>query len=154
MSPPTTARKALRDEHVDAVLHLLHRAGQYAHDLFFDKTAGLDITPRQLVVLQAIERDDRPSQTDLVNATGIDRSTIADIVRRMEKKGLIRRKRAANDARIYVVSLTEKSKRILRRAAPALEQTSAELLAPLNDRERDRFVDTLVRIVNNHNRSN
>ncbi len=39
------------------------------------------------------------SQTDIVNLTGIDRSTLADIVRRLVKKGLLQRRRTKQDAR-------------------------------------------------------
>ncbi|MEL7544226.1 MAG: MarR family transcriptional regulator, partial [Pseudomonadota bacterium] len=78
----------------------------------------------------------------------VDRSTIADIVRRMQAKGLVKRKRLKTDARVYAVSLTEKSKKILTRAAPAAKRADEQLLAPLSDQERARLLKYLAMITN------
>ena len=62
--------------------HLLHRAQQAAanHSAKALKSAG--ITLRQFSLLAALDGNDGVSQSDLVNATGIDRSTLADIALR------------------------------------------------------------------------
>lgn len=72
-----------------SALHLLHRAGQRADELFTTTMGENDLTPRQFAVLKAVARLENPSQTALVQDTGIDRSTIADIVRRLIKRGLL-----------------------------------------------------------------
>ena len=64
-------------------LHLLHRAGQRAGEVFA-REMGSDLTPRQYAVLASVAKSEGLSQTDLVAATGIDRSTLADVVRRAE----------------------------------------------------------------------
>ncbi|MEQ1711924.1 MAG: MarR family transcriptional regulator, partial [Hyphomicrobium sp.] len=51
-----------------------------------------DLTPRQYAVLITVAQNEGLSQTNLVDKTGIDRSTLADIVRRMLKKGLLQRR--------------------------------------------------------------
>ncbi|MEO0618991.1 MAG: MarR family transcriptional regulator [Pseudomonadota bacterium] len=129
-----------------SVLDLLHRAGQQAADVFAAETSGLEVTARQFAVLQAINGEDGLSQTALVKRTGIDRSTIADIVRRMVTKGLIKRKRLKSDARVYAVSLTDKSKKILLRASPAARRADAQLLAPLTAQEQTRLIKYLIAI--------
>ena len=58
-----------------------------------------DLTPRQLAVLVTVAQNEGLSQTGLVDRTGIDRSTLADIVRRMQRKGLLQRRRTKEDAR-------------------------------------------------------
>jgi DNA-binding MarR family transcriptional regulator len=93
--------------------HLLHRAEQSATDIFSRiAPAGL-LTPRQFAILAAIEANQGLSQTGLVENTGIDRSTLADIIRRMLDKGLIKRERTADDARAYAVHLTRKGSNML-----------------------------------------
>jgi DNA-binding MarR family transcriptional regulator len=52
-----------------------------------------DLAPRQHAVLVAVSQNEGLSQTNLVEKTGVDRSTLADIVRRMLKKGLLQRRR-------------------------------------------------------------
>ena len=91
-------------EHQDDILekspvHLLHRAGQFAGDVFVSEMGDDGLTPRQYAVLVAVAESEGLSQTDLVGRTGVDRSTLADIVRRMIKKGLISRQRTKRDAR-------------------------------------------------------
>ena len=107
-------------------IHLLHRAGQCAADIFQAEMETGDLTPRQLAVLVTVAQHEGLSQTQLVERTGIDRSTLADIVRRMLKKGLLQRRRTKEDARAYAVKLTEEGWRVLRRTEPmAAASTSA-----------------------------
>lgn len=130
-----------------SALHLLHRAGQCADELFAVHVGMSDLTPRQFAVLKAVAGSDEPSQTTLVEKTGIDRSTLADIVRRLVDKGLLQRKRTRRDARMYAVRLTERGQDSLRRAEPAAQATDDRLLAALPQREREAFLDALSRIV-------
>ena len=78
----------------DIVVHLLHRVSQRADDMFAKEVDVTGLTPRQFAVLLAVARDDDPSQTDVVASTGIDRSTVAEMIRRMVKKGLLQRRRS------------------------------------------------------------
>lgn len=130
-----------------SAIHLLHRAGQCAGDLFSEEVVKGGLTPRQYAVLLAISQQEGLSQTDLVERTGIDRSTLADIVRRMLNKGLVRRRRTKQDARVYSVKLTEEGRAALHAARPAAEQAEERLLAALDPAKRDDFLDSLGRIV-------
>jgi DNA-binding MarR family transcriptional regulator len=130
--------------------HLLHRAGQHAEDMFARSTGGMGITARQFVVLAAIDGMDRPSQTALCDVSGIDRSTLADIVRRLEQRGLIHRERTKADARMYAVSVTDAGRDILSQAAPIARVVEDDLLASFSDAEREAFKAFLRRIVGQH----
>jgi DNA-binding MarR family transcriptional regulator len=66
-------------------IHLLHRVGQCASDIFAMEIGDADLTPRQYAILLTVSQNEGLSQTDLVERTGVDRSTLADIVRRMLK---------------------------------------------------------------------
>ncbi|MBZ0218649.1 MAG: MarR family transcriptional regulator, partial [Fimbriimonadaceae bacterium] len=57
--------------------HLLHRAGQMASEIFADELGNSGLTPRQYAVLVTVGENEGLSQTDLVEMTGIDRSTLA-----------------------------------------------------------------------------
>ena len=50
-------------------MHLLHRVGQCATDVFQAEMAGADLTARQFAVLASIARREGASQTDLVDMT-------------------------------------------------------------------------------------
>jgi DNA-binding MarR family transcriptional regulator len=87
------------------------------------------------------------SQTGLVEQTGVDRSTLADIVRRLVKKGLLQRKRTRQDARMYAVRLTPKGQGALTAAKPAATRVDQRLLSPLRADQRGHFIEALGEIV-------
>ena len=83
--------------------HLLHRALQLALDLYAVETGPGAVTQRQYAVLAAVAEHEGLTQTDLVRATGIDRSTLADMIARMISKGYLARERSATDGRANTV---------------------------------------------------
>ena len=128
-------------------IHLLHRAGQCAGDIFHAEMKVDGLTPRQLAVLVTVAQNEGLSQTGLVERTGIDRSTLADIVRRMQRKGLLQRRRTKEDARAYAVKLTDEGRKVLRTAEPLARKVDDRILNALPDRQRDQFINGLVAIV-------
>jgi DNA-binding MarR family transcriptional regulator len=136
------------DFNIDASLtHLLHRAGQHAAELFERNIPVPDMTARQLAVLQTVALHDGISQTEIVTHTGIDRSTITDIVRRLLNKGLLVRHRSAQDARAYCVSLSAAGRAALEAAAPAARRIDTELLGALPPQMRAELIEALSTIV-------
>ena len=127
--------------------HLLHRAGQCAGDLYLGEMGGGDLTPRQYAVLVTVSLNEGLSQTNLVERTGIDRSTLADVVRRMLKKGLLQRRRTKDDARAYAVKLTDDGWRALKSSDPVAKRVDERLLAALPPAQRERFLQDLNTIV-------
>lgn len=130
-----------------SVLHLLHRAGQVADDLFAKEMSKSALTPRQFAVLSVLHHKQTASQTDIVQATGIDRSTLADIVRRLVERGLLGRKRSRLDARAYDVRLTAAGQAALRAAQPAVTRVEDRMLKLLPAAKRGEFIDALDQIV-------
>ncbi len=128
-------------------IHLLHRAGQCAGDIFQSKLGAADLTPRQFAVLVTVAQNEGLSQTHLVEKTGIDRSTLADIVRRMLKKNLLQRRRTREDARAYAVKLTDEGWRVLHSVEPAAIEVDNIVLSALGDGDRQQFLNHLNTIV-------
>ncbi|MTD94993.1 MarR family transcriptional regulator [Hyphomicrobium sp. xq] len=128
-------------------IHLLHRAGQCASDIFQGEMVAGDLTPRQYAVLVAVSLNEGVSQTLLVEKTGVDRSTLADIVRRMLKKGLLQRRRTKEDARAYSVKLTDEGWKVLKAADPLARRVDDRILGVLPGAQRERFLQDLNQIV-------
>lgn len=129
-----------------SALHLLHRAGQVVEQLF-EKNLGGDLTARQFIVLAVIAESAQPSQASLCARTGIDRSTMADIVARLAQRGLLVRERAPYDARMYEIRLTDIGKETLAQALPAAREVDKLLLGTLTPSQRDGFETGLKRVV-------
>lgn len=127
--------------------HSLHRASQYMDDLFAAAAGDNDLTARQLVVLDIVSRDEKLSQTDICAKSGIDRSTIADMVRRLVRKGYLARRRTRSDARRYAVQLTDEGRRVLERTLPISREIEDKVAATLPEKHRGHFLSGLDRIL-------
>lgn len=132
-----------------SLLHMLRRASQAADYLFSTEVDDREITSRQFVVLQAIAAGDGVSQTDIVDRTGIDRSTIADVVMRLQKKGHVVRKRSKEDARAYSVRLTDAGRAALDISMRAAKRVDSRLGAKLSGQKREELLEILRSIAAN-----
>lgn len=127
-----------------SVGHLLHRAAQRALDFYAEEGGAGAITQRQHAVLAAVAVKEGAAQADLVAATGVDRSTLADMVARMLDKGLLVRERSTVDARANAVRLTDAGRAALAETGPRAATADARLLALLPKGKRDAFLDALA----------
>ena len=128
--------------------HLLHRALQRALDIYAEAFGEGGITQRQFAVLAAAEERAGATQADLVRITGIDRSTLADMARRMIDKGLLERERSTLDARANAVRLTEAGRASLADARPKMAAADARLLKLIGGGgRRENFVSLLRDLV-------
>jgi DNA-binding transcriptional regulator PaaX len=82
----------------------------------------------------------------LVRATGIDRSTLADMVARMISKGLLARERSVADARANIVRLTDFGRAAMEAAAPRVDAADQRLLDLLGAKKRQAFMDALRKL--------
>lgn len=124
--------------------HLMHRALQLALDIYGEEMGSDGLTQRQFAVLEAVDAHSGLTQSDLVKATGIDRSTLADLVARMTTKGLLERERSTLDARAMAVRLSEAGQAALEAARPKVSAVDKRILALLPKTKRDSFMDLLV----------
>ena len=126
--------------------HLLHRAQQTAADLHAAALGANGLTQRQFAVLAVLAEQDGVSQSELVVRTGIDRSTLAEMVARMAAKGLMQRTKSVTDSRANSVMLTSTGRGIYEAALPKLAEVDALVLARLPASKRASFVDLLTRL--------
>lgn len=130
----------------DAPSYLMRRCQQLFGDLYARETNGRDLTRQQFMVLAALEHNDGVSQTALVEMTNIDRSTLAEMVRRMLDKGLLSHKRTEEDQRANAVAISPAGRKALRGARNAADRAERALLEPLPVPERQKFVRALSQI--------
>jgi DNA-binding MarR family transcriptional regulator len=139
--------KSQEDGLGSSVTHLLHRSLQLALDLHAE-AGPAEITQRQYTVLAAAATVDGQTQNDLVRATGIDRSTLADLVARMLAKGLLERQRSATDARANTVRLSDAGRQALSASSGPATAADEKLLSYLPAKKRDSFLKALGVLAN------
>ncbi len=126
--------------------HLLHRAVQFAADRFVAAIGDSNVTLRQFTVLCALEAQAGLTQTALVGVTGIDRSTLAELVTRMAAKSLVVRQRAEQDGRANIVRLTEQGRAELEALRPRVARADEAILKALSKGQRQSFLNALIKI--------
>jgi MarR family transcriptional regulator, temperature-dependent positive regulator of motility len=128
-------------------IHLLHRASQAVEDVFATEIKIERMTPRLLAVLTTVAQNQGLTQTGIGDRTGIERSTLSDIAHRLQRKGLLQRRRTKEDARAYAVKLTKGGRRVLRTAEPLAKRIDQRILDALPAKRRDVFMNDLASIV-------
>jgi DNA-binding MarR family transcriptional regulator len=123
--------------------HLLKRAVQYSVHLYMDEVGKTGLTHRQFTVLSAVDTNDGKSQTDLVKITGIDRSTLADLVARLMAQGYLQRRRTKEDARANAIRLTPVGKKILKSTQNGAEEIDKQLLSSFSASDRRVVMECL-----------
>ncbi|MGC4029829.1 MAG: MarR family winged helix-turn-helix transcriptional regulator [Steroidobacteraceae bacterium] len=127
-APPGTA--------AEPHLGFLIRRAQQLHVALWARIVSTEISSVQYSILAALGRRGEASQREICDDIDLDRSTVADLVARMERRGLIRRHRDPHDGRRNTVTLTASGRAEHRRLAPLVEQVQHELAAGLAQRDR------------------
>ena len=131
--------------------HLVRRAHQVSTALFSDECAAFDLTSVQYAALAAIEANPDVDATRLSALIAFDRSTIGDVLERLEAKGWITRGPAAHDRRVKLLRLSVAGAKLLRQVGPAVRRVQERLLAPLSPPDRAIIVRLLAQLAELHN---
>jgi DNA-binding MarR family transcriptional regulator len=123
--------------------HLLKRAVQLSVHRYNEEAGKNGLTHRQFTVLSAVDVFEGKSQTELVRITGIDRSTLADLVARLMAQGYVQRRRTKEDGRTNSVRLTPVGKKALKTSQSGAEDVDKTLLSRLGASDRKVVIDCL-----------
>lgn len=115
----------------DIASHLLRRAHFAAEELFAQEFSDESITPRQKAALVMLYQNPGLSQNALADRLFMDRSTVAEMVKRLASSGLIRRAAAKEDQRAYELFLAPDGAAVLDRVMPRDMQVEQKLLERL-----------------------
>lgn len=130
-----------------SVSHLLHRLLQVSNNNYSKEVGRYTTTQRQFAILHALAQTPDLSQSDLVNLTGIDRSTMGQICEKLEKKGLLLKNSTPLDNRKNSLVLSEAGNEEYNKLLPIITNNDSELLVPLAKIERKAFIQTLNKLL-------
>jgi DNA-binding MarR family transcriptional regulator len=125
----------------------LIRRAQQVHEAVWQGTVSSTVSSVQYGVLSVLERRPGASQRELCDEVDLDRSTVADIVARLQRRGLISRTRDDLDRRQNVVQLTEQGAAEIARLRPRVERVEHILTDALTPVDRDQLRRILVRFL-------
>jgi DNA-binding MarR family transcriptional regulator len=118
--------------------------------IFTEETARFGLTGLQYGILNVIEIEPGIDQIGVCNTLGVDRSTLAGVVDRLEEKGLLARRTGSADRRSNALYLTAAGKRILGEIESSARKAENRAFEPLSAAERRQFAVLLARLVEHH----
>ena len=131
--------------------YLIRRLHQIHYALFFEECQGFDITPVQYGLLTTLSLNPDLDQNSLGRELGIDRTNVADVLARLEERGLVQRRRSDQDRRMVLARLTPAGEAATKEIYEAMQRAQTRLLEPLLPEERNAFITTLIRLVDGNN---
>ena len=131
--------------------YLFRRMQQIAVAIFVEECRAHDLTPVQFAALVAIQTHPGIDATRLSAVIAFDRSTLGNVIERLETKQYIERKPSAEDRRIKLLYLTRLGAALLRDIMPSVERAQARMLQPLKPTDRKLLLTLLTQLVDLNN---
>lgn len=131
--------------------YLIRRLHQIHIGLFAEECGSEDLTPVQSAILTVLQGGEEMDQLTLSTSVGIDRTSGADVIRRLERRGLVTREASSLDRRAKIVKITEQGKKFTARVRPMMAAAQDRLIAPLTDEEREEFFRLIKKLVDANN---
>ena len=126
---------------------LIRRLHQIHVGLFAEECREFDMTPIQFGVLTVLYTEDALDQNTVSAAIGIDRTTGAGVIKRLQRRQLLTRIRSDQDARARLVRITDQGRALVRAMQPAMIKAQERLVAPLSAAEHaqlDKLMQKLI----------
>jgi DNA-binding MarR family transcriptional regulator len=131
--------------------YLFRRMQQIAVSIFIEECRVCDLTPVQYAALVAIHTHPGIDATRLSAVIAFDRSTLGNVIERLETKALIERKPSRGDKRIKLLYLTRAGAALLREIMPSVDRAQARMLQPLKAADRKTLMVLLTQLVDLNN---
>jgi DNA-binding MarR family transcriptional regulator len=131
--------------------HLIRRAQQIAVAIFIEECAAFDLTPVQYAALMAIRDNPGIDATRLSALIAFDRSTLGNVLERLEARGFVLRYASPDDKRIKLLKLSAPGRALVKRAAAGVQRAQERILSPLRREDRTVLLTLLGQLVEMNN---
>lgn len=123
--------------------HLLLRSRETLMAHFRPLLTANGLTDQQWRILRELAEQGPLEPRQLCEACSISSPSIAGVLQRMEESGLVSRERMEHDQRRVAVALQPKSRKILKRLIPLIEERYAALETALGTHSMQEVYDAL-----------
>ena len=124
---PSKPKPITMDAVYTAPGYLFRRMQQIAVAIFVEECRAFDLTPVQYAALVAISTHPGIDATRLSAVIAFDRSTLGNVIERLETKSLIERKPGREDKRVKLLYLTKSGAALLRDIVATVEKAQARI---------------------------
>jgi MarR family transcriptional regulator, lower aerobic nicotinate degradation pathway regulator len=133
--------------------YLFRRMQQIAVSIFVEECKAFDLTPVQYAALIAIHTHPGIDATRLSAVIAFDRSTLGNVIERLEAKELIERNPSPGDKRVKLLTLTRSGAALLRAIMPSVDRAQQRMLQPLKAADRKTLMALMTQLVDLNNES-
>ncbi len=130
---------------------LIRRLHQIHVAIFLDECSEFKVTPVQFGVLTVLYDGDTLDQVSIANQIGVDRNTAADVVRRLERRGLLVRPKSTGDKRAKLAKITDEGKMFVDAVQPAMIRAQKRFVSSLSDEDYKSMMRVLTQLLQNSN---
>ncbi len=131
--------------------YYIRRLHQISVAIFLQETDAFGVTPVQYAALQTVGNQPSIDQRTLARTIGLDTSTIAGVIDRLESRGLLVRSASAEDRRVRQLTLTDAARQLLADIGPSMLKAQQLILDPLSKQEQTEFTRMLRKVVTKNN---
>jgi DNA-binding MarR family transcriptional regulator len=131
--------------------YLFRRMQQIAVAIFVEECKAYDLTPVQYAALVAIRTHPGIDATRLSAVIAFDRSTLGNVIERLEAKAWVERKPSRDDKRIKLLHLSKAGEMLLRNIMPSIDRAQARMLQPLKPKDRKTLLALMTQLVDLNN---
>ena len=123
---------------------LLRRAWYGLNQAFRRRIAHLGVTPDQFTVMRTLLENEGITQRELTQFMTSDPNTVASLLERMEKAGLVERQLHEKDRRAHRIHIRPSGKRKYEEAREIDVALQSEILTALPETRREEFLEHLA----------
>ena len=105
----------------------------------------------QYSLLTTLREHEDIEQTALCQEIGLERTSVSEVLPRLEARGLLSRKPSTVDRRAKLVRITQEGRELLEMMEPAARRAHDRTIEAIPPAERDAFMVQLVRLVEANN---
>lgn len=130
---------------------LIRRLHQIHCGLFLDETREHNITPVQYSLMTALSTHGEMDQNTLAREIGLERTSVAEVIPRLEARELLARRQSSKDRRVKLVKLSRKGLYLLKRMQASVERAHERTIESIPAEQRDLFLLQMIRLVEANN---
>ncbi len=137
----------------DSAGFLLNRAGRIIREMVTQALEPMSMTPQEMGLLRIIDAEGPNTQQHLCAKHSVDRTTMVQIVDRLEERQLVVRQTSTTDRRANLIYLTPRGRKTLAQAKRLAKKQQDKFLEPLSPEEWETLKTLIIKLLEHHGRS-
>ncbi|MBU2965812.1 MarR family transcriptional regulator [Amphritea sp. 2_MG-2023] len=130
---------------------LIRRLHQIHCGLFLEETREFNITPVQYSLMTALNRHGEMDQKSVSLKIGLERTSVAEVIPRLESRGLLQRRQSTEDRRVKLVKLSRKGLYLIKKMEERVQRAHDRTIDKIPQDQRALFMLQLIRLVEANN---